>query len=93
MTTRPVSNIVIPTIAGVSGSAESLLVDSMRVEGVSLFNCLPESLKCWNGTQEAFKYNLDKFLERIPDNPDTETLIPDCVDYWGHSSNSIKDWV
>ena len=40
---------------------------------------------------EVFKANLDKLLEEIPDRPRTETLKPNCTDYYGNVSNSVKD--
>ena len=43
-----------------------------------IFNFLPEKIKKWNRTQDSFKELLDKFLERIPHNPITETLTPEA---------------
>ena len=93
MTNRSGFNLKLPSIVNMTGAKKSLVESSIRSEGVKLFNCLPDSLKVWNGSFEIFKANLDKFLEGIPDNPRTETLRPDCSDYSGNSSNSIKDWV
>ena len=64
----------------------------MNVKGVKIFNSLPSQLKTWDGSQEVFKANLDKYLESIPDNPITDSLTPDCTDYKGTVSNSIVDW-
>ena len=44
------------------------------------------------GTKEAFKNNLDKYLEQIPDQPEVEGLTPVGVDLYRNSSNSITDW-
>ena len=35
---------------------------------------------------------LDKYLEGIPDRPQTETLTLDCKTIYGVPSNSIIDW-
>ena len=85
-------NLKTPSIVNMTGSIKTLVDSSMRSEGVKLFNSLPDALKVWDGSFEIFKMNLDKFLEGVPDNPRTETLRPDCTDYSGNPSNSIKDW-
>ena len=63
------------------------------MEGVRIFNSLPEDLKTWSGKPEEFKEKLDKFLECIPDQPQTESLIPGGKDLYGAPSNSIPDWI
>ena len=93
MVNRSGYNLKLPSIVNMTGSIKTLVDSSIRSEGVKLFNCLPDALKVWNGSFEIFKANLDKFLEGVPDNPRTESLRPDCTDYSGNPSNSIKDWV
>ena len=48
--------------------ARTLQKASIGIEGVRIFNSLPEKIKKWNRTQDSFKKMLVKFLERIPKN-------------------------
>ena len=92
-TTRMGSTLVPNKLKGKVQSARTLQKASIGIEGVRIYNSLPEKIKKWNGTQESFKEMLDKFLERIPDNPITETLIPEARDMYRNPSNLIPDWV
>ena len=64
----------------------------MNWEGVRLFNSLPQTLKTFRGSKEAFKVNLDRYLGLIPDQPETEDMKPGGRDIFGNASNSIADW-
>ena len=86
-------NLKLPSLVNLSGSTKTLMDASLKSEGVKIFNCLPDKLKMWTGSFEVFKANLDKLLEDIPDRPRTESLKPNCTDYWGNPSNSVKDWI
>ena len=35
---------------------------------------------------------LDNFLSLVPDEPQTQSLIPKARDYYGKPSNSLYDW-
>ena len=91
--TRMGSTLIPNKLKGKVLSARTLQKASIGIEGVRIFNSLPESIKKWSGTQDSFKEMLDRFLEKIPDNPITETLIPEARDIYRHPSNSIPDWV
>ena len=39
-----------------------------------------------------FKKQLDKYLNKIPDQPATQNLTPEAKDVYGNPSNSILDW-
>ena len=77
---------VIPGInAQALASVTSMVEASFPVRGPKLFNTLPSSLRNFNGSTDAFKSRLDKFLNRIPDQP--------CLPAYQQpaSSNSIID--
>ena len=42
---------------------------SFPVRGPKLFNALPMNIRNFNGSVEAFKSRLDKFLATVPDKP------------------------
>ena len=52
----------------------------------------PPQLRNFSGKIENFKLMLDSYLELVPDQPQTKTLIPSATDYNGKPSNSIYDW-
>ena len=57
-----------------------------------LFKSLLPHLRYFHRTKEAFKNNLDKYLEQIPDQPEVDGLIPGGLDLYKKASNSIADW-
>ena len=85
-------HIKYPKVIGPEGKLRSLHRNSMSWEGIRLFNSLPESLRYFSGSKDAFKNLLDKYLEQIPDQPETESLTPGGKDMYGVPSNSIADW-
>ena len=90
---RSGQNLKLPSLVNLTGSAKTLTDACLKSEGVKIFNCLPDKLKLWTGSFDVFKANLDKLLEDILDRPRTESLKPNCTDYWGNPSNSVKDWI
>ena len=64
--------------------------NSFQKNGPKLFNSLPKVLrnmkKC---TEEDFKEELDKYLQKLPDQPKIDGLIPWGQDQEGKPSNSI----
>ena len=72
---------------------KSLREQSFQVNGPKLFNCLPSSIRNLSGiTVDEFKFKLDQFLSRIPDEPSVEGLTPSACDlYSAAPSNSIID--
>ena len=81
-----------PKVIGPEGRIRSLHRNSITWEGVRLYNSLPEYLRYFSGSKEAFKNILDKYLEQIPDQPEVEGLIPGGKDLYRCASNSIADW-
>ena len=63
----------------------TLKANSFFTKGPSLFNILPKNIKS-SKSLASFKSNLQKFLEKIPDNPPTPNYI-------GQNDNSILSWV
>ena len=53
------------------------------IRGPKLFNVLPRHLRDYNGRVGTFKYTLDKFLTKIPDQPTcpgyNQSAISNCV--------------
>ena len=90
---RSGQNLKLPSLVNLTGSAKTLMDACLKSEGVKIYNCLPDKLKLWTGSFDVFKANLDKLLEDIPDRPRTESLKPNCTDYCGNPSNSVKDWI
>ena len=67
---------------------------TFQVNGPQLFNCLPTYLK--NTTKcsvEEFKLKLDKFLEKVPDEPNVKGLTPGGMTAEARASNSILDQI
>lgn len=50
---------------------KSLIDISFAVQGPRLFNCLPMEMRNFSGSIDSFKVRLDKFLNKIPDQPCT----------------------
>ena len=67
---------------------------SFNFMGPRLFNTLPKYLRSQDTTFPIWKSNLDKFLERIPDNPVT---VPNesglCELYTAKQTNSLIYWI
>ena len=84
--------IKIPPLKGKS-SVRTLRDQSFQVNGPKLFNSIPK--KVCNLTKVSvgeFKEQLDKFLEKIPDQPNVDGLTPTaCNLYNAAPSNSIVD--
>ena len=60
----------LPTLITRASDRVKTLKDSSFVyRGPKLFNCIPEDIRSFSGTPEAFKARLDKFLESVPDKP------------------------
>ena len=67
---------------------------SLAVEGVLLFNCMPSHVRNYPGkTINGFKMTLDQLLEKIPDCPPSQGLLPDPINAeTGRNSNCLTDW-
>ena len=61
--------------------------------GVILYNALPVCIRNITGDLLEFKYELDRLLEMIPDQPALPGYVPGAKDKDGKSSNSIIDWL
>ena len=91
--TRSNINIVPITLDGYCESFKSKQRDSLLHSGVILYNSLPASIRNITGDLLEFKYELDRLLEMIPDQPALPGYVPGAKDKNGKSSNSIIDWL
>ena len=89
------TNCKIPKLNTKSSAAVRTMKDqTFQVHGPQLFNCLPASIR--NMTKcplEDFKLKLDKFLEKVPDEPSVSGLTPAACTAEAVASNSILDQV
>ena len=69
--------------------------NSIRVAGSKLFNSMPSKLQNLSGCPfEVFKANLDRFLEKVPDEPKTSSLTPRAINMIsGRPSNALPDMI
>ena len=71
-------------------SVQSKKEQTFQVNGPQLFNSLPIELRnIKNCALEDFKYKLDQWLERVPDEPNVRGLTPGGMDANARASNSI----
>ena len=84
--------LLLPKVFGVSESSKTLRRNSIQYYGVILLNVLPTEIRNFKGKQDIFKNLLDSFLKCVPDQPETDSLIPSVIDYSGSPSNSLYDW-
>ena len=61
------------------------------MRGLNLLIFYPP-LRNFSGKLENFKMLLDNFLSLVPDEPQTQSLIPKVRDFYGKLSNSLYDW-
>ena len=81
-----------PKIIGPEGHFRTLQRNSIKWEGVRIFNSLPDDFKTFKGSKEGAKNILDKFLQVIPDQPEHPGMVPGGRTMYGLPSNSIPDW-
>lgn len=81
----------IPRInTGATAAAKSLREQSFQVNGAQLFNSLPPFLRNMTTCSlDEFKERLDKYLERVPDEPSVAGLTPGACTPDGRPSNSL----
>ena len=60
--------------------------------GVIIYNSLPESIRNINDDLDKFKFELDRYLKLLPDQPAVPGAVPAARDMYGAPSNSIVDW-
>ena len=84
--------IKIPPLKGKS-SVRTLREQSFQANGPKLFNSIPKKVRDLTKVSVGdFKEQLDKFLEKIPDQPNVDGLTPTACDlYSAAPSNSIVD--
>ena len=85
----------IPALKKSNTKIKTLRENSFQVVGPKLFNCLPSNIrnisKC---SIDEFKFVLDQFLSKIPDEPKLPGYIPAaCDQYSGQPSNCLTDQV
>ena len=61
-------------------SVQNLRRQSFQVAGPRLWNCFPKNVRNFKGNQDEFKQILDHFLNKVPDEPKADGLIPGAVD-------------
>ena len=61
-------------------SVQNLRRQSFQVAGPKLWNCLPKNVRNFKGNQDEFKQILDHFLNKVPDEPKADGLIPGAID-------------
>ena len=79
-------------VIGPEGKYRTLQRDSILWEGVRIFNSLPDCIKKFSGSKEAFKNVLDRYIGNIPDQPEYPGMLPGGRTVCGKHSNSIADW-
>ena len=86
---------VIPPLSKASVKTKSIRDNTIRVAGSRIFNSIPSKLRNLTGCEiTVFKANLDRFLEKVPDEPKTVTLTPRAVNLTtGRPSNSLPDMI
>ena len=73
---------------------QTLRENSFQINGARLFNCLPKKIREIQKDQDIFKFELDKFLESIPDEPRINSLIPTATcRITAKQSNSLIAWI
>ena len=74
---------------------QTLKEKSFKINGPKLFNCLPKSIRDTKDCSvDEFKFKLDNFLKKIPDQPKTNTQDPEAMDqFTAKPSNSLLDQV
>ena len=82
----------IPTLFGKYEQYKTLQKRSLKVEGAKIVNSIPQDIRLFTGKLDQFKSKLDAYLETLPDQPQTESLIPDAMTIYRVPSNSIIDW-
>ena len=81
------------SVKATSAGIRTKLNDSLFSHGVLLFNSLPITLRMFNRTPTEFKIHLDRFLKKIPDQPQVPGLTPEAKDINGPPSNCLIDWI
>ena len=80
----------IPHLKG-RASVQTKRSQSFQVSGPRLFNAMPKEIRnSKNCSLEDFKILLDTYLEKVPDEPKTQSLIPCATNLLsGRQTNSI----
>ena len=77
-------------IATGKAGIRNLREQSYQSHGAKLFNAMPAYLrKLTKISQDDFKIELDQYLQKIPDQPKIDGLIPGTTDHSGRLSNSL----
>ena len=71
-------------------SIQTMKENSFQTSGPKLFNSLPKGIRNMKKfTEDEFKEKLDEYLQKLPDQPKIDGLIPWGQDLEGKPSNSI----
>ena len=72
---------------------QTLREHSFQTDGARLFNCIPKKIREIEKHQDLFKFELDKFLSSIPDQPRVGSLVPEATGrITARQSNSLLAW-
>ena len=82
----------IPSLFGKYERYKTLQKRSLKVEGAKIFNYIPQDIRLFTGKLDQFKSKIDTYLEKLPDQPQTESLTPEAMRIYRVLSNSIIDW-
>ena len=82
----------VPKGSGASLGLKTLRRNTIQYEGARLLNAIPCELR--NFTREIlhFKSLLDNYLTGVSDEPETDTLKANILDFEGNSTNLIYYW-
>ena len=90
--TRSGVTIIPLALDGFSASFRTKQKNSMLHAGVIIYNSLPESIRNIKDDLDEFKFELDRYLKLLPDQPAVPGAVPVARDMYGAPSNSIVDW-
>ena len=79
-------------MSGASSGLKTLRRNTIQHEGAKLLNAIPCELRNFVGEISQFKSLLDHFLTGVCDEPETDTLRANILDFEGNSTNSVYYW-
>ena len=80
----------IPPLKG-RASVQTLRTQSFQISGPRIFNSMPKNIRNMKDCSlEDFKYKLDTFLSKVPDEPKSQSLTPGATNLQsGRQTNSL----
>ena len=95
MNERQGRKVKVPSLqAGGRQAIQTLREASFQIDGARLFNKLPQKIREIKTHIDDFKFELDKYLSNIPDQPKMNDLVPAAVcRVTVRQSNSLLAWI